>query len=347
MSGTLHVRIALAVVLGLLLAACSTQADQPAGDQQQAAAQSGPTATETTSPTASGARTVVHAYGTTDVPADPQRVVVLHSDTILATALRVGVPVVATAFPPSGEGLVPYLPDDVNALEDVGWLPEFDLEKIAALEPDLIIGNTGFIQEQAYPKLQEIAPTVAFEMWGSTDWKKDVRKAAAAFGRVEEIEDDITAFEQRVEQFRAALGGRLEDVEVTLVQIRGSTDDIRIHTNDWCAGQVLEEIGIGRPDDQQVPDPPGTAFIRLSMEHLPRLDSDAIFYWVGSSAVPQQEAEQAAATITDSPLWQRLEAVQQGRAYRVDAMHWFTCGPIAAQNLILEDLEQHLLGDAA
>lgn len=32
---------------------------------------------------------------------------VLHSSTILATARRVGAPVIATAFPLSGEGLVP------------------------------------------------------------------------------------------------------------------------------------------------------------------------------------------------------------------------------------------------
>lgn len=298
-------------------------------------------------PTAEGTRTVAHRYGSTEVPDEPQRVVVLHSSTILSTALRVGAPVVATAFPPSGEGLVPYLPGEVKNLENVGWLPEFNLEKITSLRPDLIVGSNLFIREDVYSKLSEIAPTVAFEMSGSTDWKQDVRETAALFAEVDEVEDDIAAFELRVKEFRAALGDRgLNDLEVTLVQIRG-TDDIRIHTNDWCAGQVLEEAGIGRPDNQQTPDPPDTNFIKISQERLSQLDSDAIFYWVGSSAVRQEKAEAAASALTDSALWKQLEAVKAGRAYRVDPSHWFTCGPIEAQNLILDDLEKHLLGEAS
>lgn len=295
-------------------------------------------------PTAEGTRTVAHRYGENHIPAHPERVVVLNTSTILATTLEVGVPVVATVFPPSGEGLVSYLAEDTVGLENVGWIGGLDLEKIATLNPDLIIGNTAFITEDIHPLLEQIAPTVAFETFGSNPWKEAVRQVAAVYDREQAVDDDIDAFEARIEKFKAAMGDRLQGLEATIAQIR-ATDDIRIYTKEWCAGQVLQEAGIGRPENQQKAEE--FSYIKLSIERIPQLDADAIFYFVGASAVKQEKAESAAQAVTSNPLWQQLEAVRAGLAYRVDASHWFTCGPIEPQNLILDDLEKHLLGAAS
>lgn len=322
---------AVAFAVALLLAACGGDGDQAADDTTTP----GPRETAAPSTSAAGdARVVEHVYGESIVPASPQRVVVLHSSTILATALRLDVPVIATAYPPSGEGLVGYLPAGRQDLENIGWIGEYDLEKITTLEPDLIIGNTGFISEDTYPLLREIAPTVAFEMFGSADWKEAVRTAAAAFGRDAEIEEDIAQFESRVAEFRAAMGERHEDLEVSILNFR-APGEVHIYTREWCAGQVLAEAGLAQPAYSE---PAEGGRIIVSTERLPEVDADAILYFVGSSGTPEREAEDAAAEITSNPLWGQLGAVQSGRAHQVDASHWFTCGPLEAQHLVLDDL---------
>lgn len=322
---------AVVLAVALLLAACG------GGDSDQAAVDTtaGPRETAAPStPAAADARVVEHVYGETIVPASPQRVVVLHSSTILATALHLDVPVIATAYPPSGEGLVDYLPAGSQDLENIGWIGEYDLEKMARLEPDLIIGNTGFIREDTYPLLQEIAPTVAFEMFGSADWKEAVRTAAAAFGGEVAIEEDIAQFETRVAEFRAAMDERPEDIEVSILNFR-APGEVHIYTHEWCAGQVLAEAGLAQPDYSE---PAEGGRVIVSIERLPDVDADVILYFVGSSGTPQREAEDAAAEITSNPLWGQLGAVQSGRAHQVDATHWFTCGPLEAQHLVLDDL---------
>lgn len=114
-----------------------------------------------------GTRTVEHALGTTEVPVDPQRIVVLDSAYVLDN-------VVALGF---GDDVVGRV--DLNGIGDVepSWLKgEIDfaqveylgslhpdgvnLEKLAALEPDLVIGVGSAFGKQ-YDQISKIAPAVA------------------------------------------------------------------------------------------------------------------------------------------------------------------------------------------
>ena len=65
----------------------------------------------------------------------------------------------------------------------------FEFEKIAGLQPDLIIGVNSGMQRNDYKKLSRLAPTVAAGK-GSTDyfspWEEQVELVAAALGKPEE-----------------------------------------------------------------------------------------------------------------------------------------------------------------
>src|SRR3546814_1932937 len=108
---------------------------------------------------------VSHKYGTTEVAAEPKRVVSLgysDQDAILA----VGVVPVATRywFGEEPGAVFPWARDRVG-----GELPEvltmtggaLDFEKVASLRPDLIVAVYSGITEEEYGTLSEIAPVVA------------------------------------------------------------------------------------------------------------------------------------------------------------------------------------------
>jgi iron complex transport system substrate-binding protein len=96
-------------------------------------------------------RTVTHDRGETEVPAEPQRVVVLDSPHLDA-ALSVGVTPVGSAQSSVDEGLPAYLGDRTEGIDIVGTIEEPDLEAIAALDPDLILSAT-VRHEQIYDQL--------------------------------------------------------------------------------------------------------------------------------------------------------------------------------------------------
>lgn len=130
---------------------------------------------EPTSPAASvgdapATRIVEHAMGATEVPAEPQRVVVLDTGELdSATALDVAPVGGVTALP--GLPILEYLQTAAASMEVVGTIEEPDLEAVAALEPDLILSSE-LRHEKIYDELSQIAPTVFTETVGVT-WKEN------------------------------------------------------------------------------------------------------------------------------------------------------------------------------
>ena len=119
------------------------------GTQEQAAA---PTAT------VAATRTVRHAYGTTDVPLKPQRVIALDAFFTLTPLVELGVPVIGSVSLGS-PAVYPGLSDQESAnIVSIGNGRLGSLETVAALKPDLIIG-IDFV-EPPYEELSQIAPTV-------------------------------------------------------------------------------------------------------------------------------------------------------------------------------------------
>ncbi|MDP9352451.1 MAG: ABC transporter substrate-binding protein, partial [Chloroflexota bacterium] len=108
-------------------------------------------------------RTIEHAMGTAEVPANPQRVVALDTGELDA-AMTLGVKPVGAVEAIPGEGFPSYL-EGTEGIENVGTIEQPNLEKIAALKPDLILSSK-LRHEVIYPQLSKIAPTVFAETVG-------------------------------------------------------------------------------------------------------------------------------------------------------------------------------------
>ncbi|MGH3086659.1 MAG: iron-siderophore ABC transporter substrate-binding protein [Rubrobacteraceae bacterium] len=281
---------------------------------------------------------VEHSLGTSDVPVEPERVIAMDPYVTLPTALLVGAPVVGTSRPPFGEDATAvYIEEDTEGIEDVGWIQP-SIETVATLDPDLIIGYETFLEEP-YEQLAEFAPTVGIEPSFGDEWRSNVRKVARVLGREGAIEEEFELFDGRLEEFRSRMGGRLGEFTVSLVNIR-ALDDIRIYVRD-VASEIMREAGLERPPADETP--PDEISVNISAELLPRIEAGTIFYFVGSAGTNPEEAAAQTGELRANPLWRRLPAVENGRAYSVDQRWWFESGSIQAANLVLDDLFEFLV----
>lgn len=275
-------------------------------------------------------RVVRHAMGDSAVPAAPSRVVVL-DDGPLNSALALGVRPVGAALAFADGRFPGYLGQQTTGIEPVGTIAQPNLETIARLRPDLILGSK-LRHEEIYPELSAIAPTVFSETVGEP-WKENLLLDGEALGRRAEAEALLADYDARLALFREAMGGRLTDTAISVV--RFLPDEVRIYQQANFSGVILADAGLARPAAQAVDD---FAVIGASKELITLMDGDVIF--VTTWGPP---AETPLFDFKADPLWARLGAVEAGRVYEVSDESWMVGTGIIAAHLVIDDLERYLL----
>ncbi|MFC4016792.1 ABC transporter substrate-binding protein [Micromonospora sp. GCM10011542] len=305
--------LAAAAALGVGLTACG---------------ESDPVAGTTTGET----REITHAMGTTKVPVEPKRVVVLDTDKI-DTALSLGITPVGAATAGEAKSWPTYFgAEKLAGIKEVGVLTEPDLEAINALKPDLILGSK-FRQEKFYDELAAIAPTVFTEKVGIT-WKENLLLDGKALGKEQQAKDLLASYEKRAKDFGAKLG----DAAARKVSIvRFIPGNIRVYGPDSFSGIVVGDVGLGRPERQLLANKEDKRFDLVSPERINEVDGDVIFVTAyGDKAAAEQ------AKVTGGALWKGLGAVKAGKAYPISDEVWMTGIGVGAANKILDDLAKYL-----
>ncbi len=269
---------------------------------------------------------ITHAMGTTEVPENPQRVVVLTNEGTEAL-LAVGIKPVGAVRSWLGDPWYDHIAEQMEGVEVVGEESAVNLELIAALQPDLIIGNKTR-QEKIYEQLSAIAPTVFSERLRG-DWKINFAVYTEAVGKKAEGENVLARFDAKVAALSKALGDRKAE-KISLVRFMAGRT--RIYYKDTFAGIILSQIGFARPASQDK----DTFADEVTKERIPEMDGDRLFYFVYETG--DGDAEARAAEWTDEPLWKNLEAVKTGKVYPVDDAIWNTAGGVIAANLMLDDI---------
>ena len=273
------------------------------------------------------ARTVEHAMGRTSVPDAPKRVVVLTNEGTEAV-LALGIKPVGAVKSWLGTPWYEHIKGDLDGVQVLGTENAPNLEIIAALRPDLILGNK-LRQEEMYRQLSAIAPTV-FSTTVNGKWRENLHLYAKALGREAEGQALLDAFDARTASIADRLGDRREEA-ISLVRFMPATT--RVYYNDTFAGTILRQIGFRRPPVQDQP----PFADDVTKERIPEMDGDRLFYFVFDSS--NGDARKAEAEWIASPLWKRLKAVQSGRVHRVSDAIWNSAGGIAAANRMLDDIE--------
>ncbi|MGE3962218.1 MAG: iron-siderophore ABC transporter substrate-binding protein [Dehalococcoidia bacterium] len=153
--------------------------------------------------------TLSHKFGTTEIAAEPGRVVSIgysDHDAILAA----GVTPVATRywFGEEPGAVFPWAQAYLaGETPEVLQMAELDFEQIAALRPDVIIAVYSGITAEDYATLSQIAPVVAqspdYIDYGMP-WDEAARLIASALGRSEQMAEVIAGIESKYAAARAA-----------------------------------------------------------------------------------------------------------------------------------------------
>ena len=321
----------------------------------------------------SDCRLIEHDLGETEVCGEPQKVVTLslHMLDLLLSLDRQPVASTMTLNIHRGDVFdnpaqqIPYLGDRVTTEPvNLGNDHTPSLEKLAALKPDLIIGEAGRNASQ-YELLSQIAPTLLWE--NRTDkgkWQESLRDIANALGHSEKAEAVIQQYEARIADLRADFADVVAAHSKLLVLGANNLDEgFLVVKPDGYLGELLSGIGF-----HIIPPPPDTldaANPLMSIEALPTLneaDTIIVLGWntdvdeglensdasPDESATQQIESHQGRAIQQNwqsNAIAQSLMASQANRVYFTTFYKWNGLNGVIGAELILEELRQFFLGE--
>jgi iron complex transport system substrate-binding protein len=281
------------------------------------------------------------------IPEAPQRVLPLDM-----AAMEV---VLLTGLTPLGTGswmleelplLLPEYAEALSTVEGLGYPAE--LEKVAALKPDIILTVEGAIDTTL---AREIAPVVVADPEIYNGWEKGMHFWSAVLN-VPELADEMEAnYAARVEELKAAIGNP-EELEISVVSL--STYGIWLWMPDTSPGAILSDVGLSRPQSQSFVGEDAVAeygdkqYITISEERLDLVDGDAIFYFTYAATDPDVAAQESAfiADLQQKPLWQALDAVKAEKAFFVPG-YWWRAQTYLLANKVLDDLFENLTDTTA
>ncbi|OLL75487.1 ABC-type Fe3+-siderophore transport system, periplasmic iron-binding component [Pseudonocardia sp. Ae168_Ps1] len=255
--------------------------------------------------------TIEHKFGSTTIERAPQRVVSIgYSDHDAILAL--GVPVVGVRYWYGDENTA-VQPWATAAAQQTGSqpqilnMPTLEPEKIAALQPDLIIGIYSDLDQQNYATISAIAPTVGppagFNDYG-VPWQDATRFTGRALGREAQADQLVADLDARFAQVRDAnpqWAGKQ-----AAVATRGA-DNFSIFASQDPRSRFFGNLGFVTPP--RFDEIAGTNFYAdLSFEQATELDHD-LLVWDQLSFTPGGRA-----TVENDQLVSRLPVTREQRS---------------------------------
>ncbi|MEM1333995.1 MAG: ABC transporter substrate-binding protein, partial [Actinomycetota bacterium] len=280
--------------------------------------------------TIDGVRMVTHEAGVTEFPDDPQRILAVTGTAELQAMLALDITPFAAAGDDDGLGGTIWQSHLAPRLEGVEMLNSrrrANLEQIASVAPDLIIGNINWI-EQFSDELSQLAPTIALDYDGP--WQDLFRDVALLFDESDTAEAVIAAWEDDVRRLVAEWDGRLEGVTFSQLRLI-SLSEFALY-DDSVPAQILRRLGMVIPDEHDITDAATELF---STERFDLLETDALLIY----RYPGAREDDGIAMLEAEPLYQQLGSVATDSVFQVDSRWWWLQGAISA-GLVVDDLER-------
>ncbi|GAA0599908.1 iron-siderophore ABC transporter substrate-binding protein [Kutzneria viridogrisea] len=274
-------------------------------------------------------RTIKHAMGETTLKAKPERVVVLDVGE-LDNVVALGVQPVGVAYTEGSPTMPGYIGAKGGTPTSVGTINSLNLETIAKLKPDLILGSK-LRAEKSYEKLSKIAPTVFSERPGYT-WKANFLLNSAALDRTDQADKLLADYQSEAKAVGEAVQAKLGR-KPTISPLRFMPNMTRVYARKSFIGTILADTGLPTNASGQVDD----LAVQVGAEQIDRADADWIF--VGSYGDPSKTQQNSFQT---NPLWQTLGAVKAGHAKTVADETWYLGLGVLAANQVLTELRAQL-----
>lgn len=261
-----------------------------------------------------------------EVPSNPSKVVVFDMgslDTINQLGARDSV--IATAK----DNLPAYL-KSFDSTESAGGIKEPDLEKINALQPDLIVISGR--QQDSQKDLEKIAPTLYLGVDSSKTWestKQNIETLGTIFGKEKEAEDKIASLEKDITEVKEAAEKSGKKGLITLVN-EGS---LSAYGNGSRFGIIHDTFGVLPTDDKIEVSTHGQ---EVSYEYVLETNPDIIFVVDRTKAIGGDDSKN---NVAENELVKQTTAGKDGKVITLTPDVWYLSGGgIESTELMIKDV---------
>lgn len=245
--------------------------------------------------------------GPVEVPADPQRVLVLSS--FAGNVMALDVPLVGVD---SWSKMNPRFEEKLEGVEEV---TDENLEKIIELDPDLIVGLSNIKNVE---KLKEIAPTVTFT-YGKVDYLTQHIEIGKLLNKEEEAQTWVDEFKTRTQEIGDDIKAKIgEDATVTVIE--SFDKQLYVFGDNWGRGTEIlyQEMGLKMPEkvkEMALAD----GYYALSAEVLPEFTGDYLIF---------SKHKDADNSFEETETFKNIPAVKNNQMFTVDAMEFYFNDPL-------------------
>ncbi|MCH2165843.1 MAG: ABC transporter substrate-binding protein [Marinovum sp.] len=266
----------------------------------------------------------------------PERVLVIDPTFSLAMALELGLPVVGAPLDLMTDTKLKdeALTADVTS---IGLVTEPSLERIVALQQDLIVGLAGSESRAAgiHGMATQLAPTL---LYTSPDWKAFYRLLGRVAGKEAAVAEVLDTYEARVADLRERMPG----TKVSVLRITSWDFQVYLDApNAYAPFAILRDAGVQR-SPYETTDDPSLSLKRPDREELAALVGEILLYIVGGTNASDTNGRHE--EVLADPLFKMLPAVQAGRLHRVDHATWMEFSGLRSAHQLLDQLEEYIIG---
>ncbi|MEV6161425.1 ABC transporter substrate-binding protein [Streptomyces sp. NPDC052052] len=315
--------ISCTAVLSLGLVGCSSS------DDDASAEKSGTSVSKT--------RTVMDATGAKiKVPATPKRVVTLH--------YAAAQPVIDLGFTPVGqsafnEASVPEeMVEKIESVPVVTTQDEPDLEKIANLDPDLILVPNTY-EEEVVEQLKAVAAVYTFTLRGGdrAKWDQRTEEVADALGATEKVEELADAFGKRQKEISEKYADLAKENSVAVI---GAFEENNFYA--WgeknMTGTILAPLGFTwSKQENDIVKKESEPEATLSNEKLTSAVGDADVLFIDSDL--RGTVNSFMTDLQKTTLYKELPSVKNGHVYKIGKT---TIAGYSDANYALDRIEEAL-----
>lgn len=299
--------LAATLLLGVsvLLGACQSAANPPAANNAESGAADTGALTTT--------RLYKHIDGETEIPAQPKRV---FTDLKVGQLMALGVKPIGSASFPLKTGFF-----DATGIEDLGNYP-LSLEKLAALDPDLIILTEAWRDGSGYAAFSKIAPTVVIPNHAE-DLGEELRMFGDIVGKKEQAELWLVDFNAKVSQAKKQVNAVIGPSETfSILNVRAKQFFIYNDVN--MGGNVIYKYLGLKPQAKVQTDVIQGDVWEIAAEVIPEYIGDHLFIATNKGA---EEALQK-----NQKIWANSTAVRKGNVYDIDFDLFLLTDPVSVSH---------------
>jgi iron complex transport system substrate-binding protein len=298
------VLLILVLFVAIFTAACGGAEETATNEKEQTASTGGETTQKEL--------TLTHQLGETVVTTNPKTVVVFDFG-VLDSLDKLGVEV--TGVPQAN--IPAYLEKYKDAkYENVGSLKEPDFEKIASLNPDLIIISGR--QQEAYAELDKIAPTIFMGLDTSRymdSFTENMTRLGEIFGKEEEVKAELATIEADIKTLneKATAAGK------GLI-VLANEGNISAYGAGSRFGIIHDVFGFAAADEKIEVSTHGQ---NVSFEYIVEKDPDYLFVIDRGAAVNGQSSGKE---LIENSLVENTKAFKEGNIIYLDPNFWYLSG---------------------